>query len=258
MTSTTASMRITLLTVVMIMLSSVGALATDTGNVYWNKANQLFQAKQYDSALVYFEKIAAAHPDVADVYYNLGNTYYRLNQVAPAVLNYERALHLDPNHKEARENLILAQNRISNHIQSVQDIFFIEWWHSLTKGSAANIWAILALVTFITLILIMLVNRTRKTGVTIIPTQLMGILVLVWLCIVTLAFFSAQNVGDSHKGVIMLNDAPLMNADMKGKPLSLIPEGTTVKINNTRGEYVEVILPDGRRGWVQQSLINKI
>jgi hypothetical protein len=56
----------------------------------------------------------------------------------------------------------------------------------------------------------------------------------------------------------MQNDAPLMNAEQKGKPLSLIPEGTTVRVKGSKGEYVEVSLPDGRVGWLQQSLINKI
>ena len=258
MTSTAATMKGTLLTGVLIILSSVCAMAADAGNALWNKANQLFQQKQYDSALACYEQVAATHPGIAEVYYNLGNTYYRLNQVAPAILNYERALHINPDHKEARENLLLTQNRISNHIQAVPEIFFIEWWHNLTKASAANIWAILSLITFVTIVLIMLVSRTRKTGVTIVPPQLMVILVLVWICILTLAYFSATNVSNSNKAVVMQHDAPLMNTDLKGKPVSLIPEGTTIKTGSIRGEYIEAILPDGHKGWIQLSLINKI
>jgi hypothetical protein len=104
----------------------------------------------------------------------------------------------------------------------------------------------------------MLVNRTRKKGVTAIPSQLMGVLVFVWLCILALAWFSGRNAADSHKAVVMVHDAPLMNADLKGKPISLIPEGTTIRINATRGEYIEATLPDGRKGWVEVSLIDKI
>lgn len=258
MTSTAATKKGILLTGALIILSTVCALAADTGNAMWNRANQLYQQKEYDSALAYFEKIAASHPGTAEIYYNIGNTYYRLNKVAPAVLNYERALHINPDHKEARENLILTQNRISNHIQSVPEIFFIEWWRSLTKSSAANIWAVLSLITFVTIVLIMAVGRTSKTGVTIIPPQLMGILVFIWLCILVLAYFSAANASDSNKGVVMQNDSPLMNADLKGKPISLIPEGTTVRINAIRGEYADITLPDGRRGWVELGLVNKI
>src|ERR1044071_4582958 len=51
----------------------------------WQKGNSYYAQKQYDSAAVYFEKLAAENPGNAVVYYNLGNAYYRLNQVGPAV-----------------------------------------------------------------------------------------------------------------------------------------------------------------------------
>jgi hypothetical protein len=56
----------------------------------------------------------------------------------------------------------------------------------------------------------------------------------------------------------MVGDAPLMNAEQKGKPLALIPEATTVQIKSERGSWLEVALPDGRTGWLQQSVIEKI
>ena len=56
----------------------------------------------------------------------------------------------------------------------------------------------------------------------------------------------------------MIADTPLMNDEMNGKPLALIPEGTTVKIEDEKGEWIEVKLPDGRTGWLQKGTIDKI
>jgi hypothetical protein len=44
----------------------------------------------------------------------------------------------------------------------------------------------------------------------------------------------------------------------KGKPLALLPEGTTVRIINDAGAWVEVSLPNSRTGWVAASSITRI
>jgi hypothetical protein len=62
----------------------------------------------------------------------------------------------------------------------------------------------------------------------------------------------------SNSAIVMENDAPLMNNEQKGKPQSLVPEGTKVELVNEKTGWAEVRLPDGRRGWIQQNLLNKI
>ena len=56
----------------------------------------------------------------------------------------------------------------------------------------------------------------------------------------------------------MQNDAPLMNDTRAGKALSLVPEGTTITILDIQAGWAQVALPDGRKGWLQSSLIEKI
>ena len=223
----------------------------------WQKANDLYSQKQYDSAAVLLEQIASLKPQNAVVYYNLGNTYYRLNKVTLAVLNYERALRMDPEYKDAKDNLVLAQARISNHIVGAEDIFFLNWWQSTTRAGMATTWAVSALVFFILFILLLLFRRYRGGGLSI-PVQLPGIAVFVCICFLVLAFVSAQRAEEHLTGVVMLNDAPLMNNEQKGKPLILVPEGTTVTIKGEKGTWLEVTMPDGRKGWLQQNVIEKI
>ena len=240
-----------------LLLNTLVCLAGDNAGVLWGQGNTFYNQKQYDSAIICFEKITALKPDKADIYFNLGNTYYRMNNIGMAVLNYERALQLKPDYKEAKENLLLTKSRMSNYIQEADDIFFITWWDSLTRGDMATMWAILSFITFSSIILLLFLRRLPKTIVAI-PAQVPGILWFIWVCFMIIAYTSALNNNDKSKAVIMQNDAPLMNEDMKGKPLSLLPEGTTVKIKATKGEYEEVLLPDGRKGWVQKSWLNRV
>lgn len=255
---TTADKLIKLLvTGVVIFISFTATWAAPVADALWTKANELYKQRQYDSALACFEQVAASRPGVPEVYYNIGNTYYKLNKIGPAVLYYEKALQLRPSYKEAQENLAITQNRINNHIRAIPKVFFVRWWHSLTAAPLADLWAGLALGIFAGMILLFIANKL-KTGVRILPPQVTGVLVLAWICTLVLAYFSGRNSTASNIAVVMHNDAHLMMGGDKSKAEAVIPEGTTVNIKSIKGEYAEVTLPDGRRGWMQLSLIKSI
>ncbi len=246
--------KITTISVLFLLLSfeSIGGAY----DVQWKKATNCYLKKQYDSAVIYFEKIAKNNPKNAEVYYNLGNSYYRLNKIAPAVLNYERALHINPSYQDAKDNLSITQARISHSIQSSDAIFFIKWWRSITSPSNASLWAILAAIAYILSLATIWIRRYHKR--ISLPFQLPGILIFICVCSMLFAFKSAALYMTPDKAVVFENDAPLMNRELKGKPLSLLPEGTTVIINAENDLWAEVTLPDGRSGWVMLEQIKKL
>lgn len=225
-------------------------------NAAWQKGNDFYGSKQYDSAAAYYEQIAALKPESADIYYNLGNAYYRQNKIAFAILNYERALKLNPEHKEAKENLLMAESRINNHIVNAGDIFFINWWQSITRATNATKWAVAALVAFSLIIVLIFIRRFQK--ISYVPAQLQGVLIFFFACLIALAVSSADHAMNNSAAVVMQTDAPLMNAEQKGKPLTLVPEGTVIKVLSDKGDWLEVRLPDGRSGWLQQTLLSRI
>lgn len=222
----------------------------------WQKANELYAAKSYDSAAYYYEQIASSKPSNAQLYYNLGNTYYRLNKIAPAVLNYERALRTDPDYMAAKDNLVLTQSRISNSIPSASDVFFVSWWARTTHANKATTWAIAALLAFALMLALILTRRLTIAGRHI-ARQLPGIVAFVWICLLVLAIASAVNTA-STRAVVMAAEVPLLNNEQKGKPLAYIPEGTTVSILSEKTGWTEVRLPDGRTGWLQTVAITRI
>lgn len=248
-------MRILLLLLFFLIKNGVPAFASPDYDKLWQQANKFYEQKIYDSAAFYYEGIASGKPEDADVYYNLGNTYYRLNLIGPAVLNYERALRIDPDYKDAKDNLLLTQNRIGNRIQSAPEIFFVKWWKAWTHGSRAGMWAVLSLILFLALIGAILARRFNKVQF---PPQVTIALVFLYFITLVLAFFSASHKKDSGRGVVMKQDTPLVAAPQSTKSQSLVPEGTTVKWGSENGGMVEVTLPDGRSGWMSKAALEKI
>jgi tetratricopeptide (TPR) repeat protein len=222
---------------------------------WWDEGNRFYKQKQYDSAAVYFEKIAALKPHDAEVYYNLGNTYYRLNEIGAAVLNYERALKIAPDHKQATDNLALTENRIAGQIPSVREIFFVRWWNAITPATSVTTWAVISLVFFLALItmgVLKVMGKVKLDGYRI--YMLLG---SIWIVTLTLSFSAASHDRD-NAAVIMLNGTNLMSDTKQGKSLLSIPEGTKVEIVEETPAMLQISLPDSRKGWVDRSSLTKI
>ena len=246
------------LTGVFLLFAISRSFAADNIADAWQKGNELYQQKKYDSAAVYFSRVAASRPHSTDVYYNLGNTYYRMDKIGLAILNYERALHADPDNKNAKANLLVAQNHMSNHVQEADTLFLVTWWDVLISASRQRTWALLSLLLFVAIVAVMWVRKkSNKAGARKV-SPLLVTLGVVWLCTTVLAIASAANSAGDNSAVVMQEDAPLMMEARPGKAVSLIPEGTLVQIKGSKGSYIAVTLPDGRTGWMKQELVNKI
>lgn len=234
-----------------------GSFAADNYQDLWQKGNSYFQQKQYDSAAVYYNKLAEKKPDNAVIYYNLGNAYYRLNNIGKAILNYERALKNDPDFTKASDNLYLTQGRINNRIQPLQKIFFVRWWQSMTAGNLSNAYAIAAIIIFLLAIAYFILSRLGSINFSLPPQATMAMIVLCTLLII-LSLASAQNAVNDDYAIVLDEGAPLMLKPESGSSKSLIPEGTKVEIEDTQSAWYEVKLPDGRTGWIQHSMLERI
>jgi hypothetical protein len=239
-----------------LITSSLPGFADVPYNSWWQKGNSFYAAGEYDSAAHYYEQLAKLQPENEAVYYNLGNSYYRLNQIGPAVLNYERALEIEPGYDAARDNLALTQSRISNRIPSLPDIFFVQWWKSLTRSGMSEVWAVVGLILFLASLALLFMRRWNLGPR--LPMQLFAVSLILCVCSVFMAFISANRRVSHNRAVVMQQDAPMKETPQSINTLSLIPEGTIVNIGADRSDWLQVKLPDGRNGWMHHTLLEKI
>ena len=244
---------------VVFLLSFFVAAITFAGNKendLWQQANNFFKQKNYEQAANLYEQLAASKPYDALLYFNLGNAYYKLNNIGDAVLNYQRALRIQPSFQEAKDNLELTMSRIPNRIPSAGDIFFIQWWKGITNATLSGFWAAFSLFLFLSSLGLLTMQKFGKINFNGSKISLFGFI----FCTLFLLFaFSSANRKSAHNtAVVMQHDAVFTLEASNGKAVSFIPEGTTVSIEDEQKEMLQVVLPDGRKGWMNKQLVEVI
>ncbi|MCD7935740.1 MAG: tetratricopeptide repeat protein [Tannerellaceae bacterium] len=217
------------------------------------EAETAYREQDFTKAIRIYEEILSIYGESAEIYYNLGNACYRANQTGPAILNYERALLLNPGDPDIRFNLQLARQRAVDHIQPAGTFFLARWFRSIENMGKADSWGKLAIGAFLlflgclTLFFFSRWVRLKKIGF------YTG---LVLLFIIIFANVFAYNQKDelvNRKTAIVFSPTVTVKGspDNTGTDLFLLHEGTKVFIQETAGNWYEVELEDGKKGWMQ-------
>lgn len=230
---------------------SVSVFAED--NVMFEKANQLYRNKLYDSSAALYQRMIEDGYCHADLYYNAGNAFYRIHKIGMAVWCYKKALQIDHN-VNYQDNLLLAQKRIKNSIKATEEIFFIRWWKQSYNFLSVNKWAILTMVLFIlSLLLLTLKNILKKHFVT--HTSIQTVVVLT--CFSALFLFAKYYHETKHYHGIIIQSNVLMVSGSKGISVDL-SEGTEVEFMTQKGTQIQVKIPDGRVGNIPASAFKRL
>lgn len=101
------------------------ALASNPKNyvAQYNLANALQQQKKYDEAIKVLEDLAGTTTDVhlkSAAYYNQGVAYTKIKNLQSSIDSYKKALILNPDDKQARENLQKALSELKQQQQQKQ------------------------------------------------------------------------------------------------------------------------------------------
>lgn len=70
----------------------------------WQTALQFYNAGQYDSAYVYYDRYRQQHPDNEEVLFEMGNTAWNMHRLDSAVMMYDQVLLKNPANEDARMN----------------------------------------------------------------------------------------------------------------------------------------------------------
>ena len=216
------------------------------------QANEAYEQEDFKKAIELYETALKEQGKSADLYYNLGNAYYKDNHYAEAILNYERALLLSPGDEDVRFNLDMAKSHITDKIEPVETFFLTMWFHSVRDSLSSNAWAVVGIVSFLLIIVcLFLYFFTRIVVLKKIGFFLGLILVLVTIIANNFAFSLKDKLTDREEAIIFAPTITVKSSPAdSGTDLFILHEGTKVSVLSTVGEWSEIKLSDGNRGWM--------
>jgi hypothetical protein len=196
----------------------------------------------------------------SELYFNLGNAFYKLGNATYAILNYERAKKLAPNDDDVRYNLELARTLIVDNVVSLPDGGFLRWSKQLISSKSINFWGILSIATFFTFLFLFglfLLSRAFQVK----RMAFWFSIAAISISAITFTFgTSMKSKMVNHKSAVITDRSVKVKASPSetGTELFIVHEGVTVQLTDKLGEWVNVSLPDGNKGWVKEESMIRI
>ncbi len=242
-----------------LVVPAVTAQETDR-NLQFDRGTGLFSEGDYSGALEEWLAIYKTGYSSAPLCYNIGNAYFKLNDIPGSILFYERALLLDPTDEDINYNLQIARTRVVDRLEEIPELFFVRWFDVVSLMFASNVWAVLSIVSFLLCLVLLSVyfftsNYKMKVAA-------------FWVALALLLFASSSLASSIRsKNLVYHNDSAIIfspqvrgksSPDDSGNDLFVLHEGTKVEVTDKVGEWLEIRLSDGNKGWVPASSLEII
>jgi tetratricopeptide (TPR) repeat protein len=225
------------------------------------QGNQLYQQEDFRGAIDAYETVLAAGWESATLHYNLGNAYFRIGELGRSILAWERALALAPGDPDALANLELARSLTVDAVQPLPRFWLFEvvsWWvwlipRGLLLGLVGAAWVAAAAGAVVRILA--RGGETSRWGSRIAVAS--GAVVLV---LGTSLVVRELGLGQPERAVILADAVPVRAAPADTDDLTLfeIHEGTRVRVDQRAGEWAEIVLDDGKVGWVPAEVFEEI
>jgi len=254
------SLYVKILFVFLLILSVIPASGQDVRPLNFNKGVELYTASDYEGALREWLDIYDTGYRSAELAYNIGNAYFKLNDVPGSILFYERARLLKPGDNNINYNLQIARTLVVDKFEEIPELFFVRWFDFLSLMLHTNTWAVISIITFIAfLILLSLYIYSSRYKLKVISFWTAVLLLFISASSLAFTLRNRSLVYDSREAVIF---SPSVNGksspDASGTDLFVLHEGTKVSIEDKVGEWYEVKLSDGNKGWIPLSSLTII
>lgn len=226
----------------------------------WDKSNTAYVNGDYHAAAEGYTAILGRGRHSAKLYNNLANALFKTGRLGQAILYYRRALRLDPGNDDIRYNLESAEERTKDNIESVPGFFLADKVRSIRNTMSSTSWAVLSLVALAAMLACaatyLLSSRLgrRKAG-------FYGMLGCALLFAVSTAFSNAgrKEAAGRTEAIVMGQSVPVKSSpDNSATDLFVLHEGTAVRITESSDEWCEIVIADGKKGWVRARRIEII
>ena len=243
-----------------ILVFCLANISGQTPEERYAQAGELYSSGDYSGAAAIYRQLYDDGYRSEDLLYNAGNAFFKTGDNASAILFYERAKLLAPADEDIDYNLQIARSKVTDRFETVPQLFFVRWIDFLSLMAPTNVWAVAAISMFMLALLCAVIFLT--------VARAKGRLLSFWLAIAAI-FLSALMVSLAvrNNSLVNQNDTAVITCSIvtgrsapgeTGNELFVIHSGTKVTVEQELGEFLEVKLPDGNKGWIRGDCMEKI
>ena len=228
---------------------------------FLERGNQLYQEGDFSGALEAYQAILQSGFESADLYYNLGNAHFKVGDLGRSILNYERAARLRPRDPDIQANLQLARSITADEIEPLPRFWVLSamaWWVEIFPRKGLALTVSLAYFLGALGLCLRILSRgpgPRRVGAWTAAGAGLGLLLFG-------ATLLAREglLGGSDRGIVLAEEVAVQSAPSGEDDLTLfhVHEGTKVRLEQTTDLWSEIVLEDGRVGWIRSELIEAI
>lgn len=225
------------------------------------RGNAAYQEGDFAAAVEAYQAVLESGYRSAGLEYNLANAYFKTGELGRALLHWERAQELAPGDQDIQANLDLARSLTVDAVEPLPRFWLlsvVDWWIGLLpagwlRGIVAFGW--LAVSGGIVLRIL-----SRAMWAPTIGTSLVAVGGLLLLLFAPVMLIRETGVGLPEEAIILADAVRVQSAPSAEDNLTLfeIHEGTKVRVDQRTAEWLEVVLEDGKVGWVPAGVLEVI
>ena len=272
---TTIRLFTSLSTALCVVLVPISTLAATTGEQQFNEALKVYESalnktnrdarlEQFHRAELLFGQLIygdadRAIPEVvnAKLYVNMGNAALQAERLGPAILAFRNALKIDPDQRQARQNLSHARSLLPpwascSESPNVLDTF-LAWGKRFSKTERATLAVACFFLSAVFISAFIRWQRALFRNLALFPLA-------AWLALV-LTDINGRANNSSSAAVVIVPNTTARAADSRRAPMRFqhpLPSGVEVDILDDRDQWVHIRLSDGRDAWVASSSLGRI
>jgi tetratricopeptide (TPR) repeat protein len=240
--------------VILIILSKSWLYASELDSVLL-RAEQFYQQNEFSKAIAEYQSLTESGWASAELFYNLGNAYFKNHDIKSAILYFERAKRLAPNDEAIDFNLNLSRSLIFDKVEALPELFLITWGKAIRDWMTVRAWSWWSIGSFaVMLILGLLFLFVRHINVRRFALGLSVFCFVLSLTTFTFGYLQKANIGRTDEAIVFAPSVTIKSSpDDSGNNLFILHEGIKVRIEDQIGEWREIRIADGNKGWMRVS-----
>jgi len=237
------------------LLSIVTTQSTDS---LFQLGNTYYENEQYETAASTYEQLENDYSHEY-LYLNLGNSYYRMGELGNAVWAYEKAYSIAPRDQDIIYNLNFVRSQVRDRIIPPDNFFIFSLYTAfLDKTTILDI-SVLGGLLFIIISIIYLMNSylliPEKLNSIINSTLILTLIFLIWVSVDKYWKFTDINEAIVISTSVDVRSAPIQRGE---NVVFRVHEGTKAQITAVESGWYEIILLDGKKGWLSTQDMRKL